>query len=125
VTDIDDPDVREAYRQHSLVDAESFVFRSPANGDDFIAAFAKFPGGFGQPRQVITLTPIACSSTFPTSRSFSSKLLEANKVMPCSKSSIRWKRRTTIWEGWFVSRYSVDELKRFRMGDVADWVRGA
>jgi class 3 adenylate cyclase/ABC-type nitrate/sulfonate/bicarbonate transport system substrate-binding protein len=58
VTDIDDPDVREAYRQHSLVDAESFVFRSPVNGDDLIAAFAKFPGGFGQPWQVITLTPI-------------------------------------------------------------------
>jgi class 3 adenylate cyclase/ABC-type nitrate/sulfonate/bicarbonate transport system substrate-binding protein len=58
VTDIDDPDVREAYRQHSLVDEESFVFRSPANGDDLIAAFAKFPSGFGQPWQVITLTPI-------------------------------------------------------------------
>jgi class 3 adenylate cyclase/ABC-type nitrate/sulfonate/bicarbonate transport system substrate-binding protein len=58
VTDIDDPNVREAYRQHSLVDAESFVFRSPVNGDDLIAAFAKFPGGFGQPWQVITLTPI-------------------------------------------------------------------
>ncbi len=58
VTDIDDLDVREAYRQHSLVDTESFVFRSPVNGDDLIAAFAKFPGGFGQPWQVITLTPI-------------------------------------------------------------------
>jgi class 3 adenylate cyclase/ABC-type nitrate/sulfonate/bicarbonate transport system substrate-binding protein len=58
VTDIDDPNVREAYRQHSLVDAESFVFRSPVNGDDLVAAFAKFPGGFGQPWQVITLTPI-------------------------------------------------------------------
>jgi hypothetical protein len=49
VTDIDDPDVREAYRQHSLIGTESFVFRSPANGKDLIAAFAKFPGGFGQP----------------------------------------------------------------------------
>jgi class 3 adenylate cyclase/ABC-type nitrate/sulfonate/bicarbonate transport system substrate-binding protein len=58
VTDIDDPNVREAYRQHSLVDAESFVFRSPVNGDELIAAFAKFPGGFGQPWQVVTLTPI-------------------------------------------------------------------
>jgi class 3 adenylate cyclase len=58
VTDIDDSNVREAYRQHSLVDAESFVFRSPTNGADLIAAFAKFPGGFGQPWQVITLTPI-------------------------------------------------------------------
>jgi class 3 adenylate cyclase/ABC-type nitrate/sulfonate/bicarbonate transport system substrate-binding protein len=58
VTDIDDPNVREAYREHSLVGAESFVFRSPVNGDDIIAAFAKFPSGFGQPWQVITLTPI-------------------------------------------------------------------
>jgi class 3 adenylate cyclase/ABC-type nitrate/sulfonate/bicarbonate transport system substrate-binding protein len=58
VTDIDDPNVREAYRQHSIVDTESFVFQSPVNGDDLIAAFAKFPGGFGQPWQVVTLTPI-------------------------------------------------------------------
>jgi class 3 adenylate cyclase/ABC-type nitrate/sulfonate/bicarbonate transport system substrate-binding protein len=58
VTDIDDSNVREAYRQHSRIGAESFVFRSPSNGEEFIAAFAKFPGGFGQPWQVITLTPI-------------------------------------------------------------------
>ncbi len=58
VTDIDDPNVREAYRQHSLIETESFVFRSPINGEDVIAAFAKFPGGFGQPWQVITLAPI-------------------------------------------------------------------
>ena len=30
----------------------------PANGEDLIAAFANFPDGFGQPWQVITLTPI-------------------------------------------------------------------
>jgi class 3 adenylate cyclase len=58
VTDVDDLNVREAYRQHSLVGTDSFVFRSPINGEDLIAAFAKFPGGFGQPWQVITLTPI-------------------------------------------------------------------
>ncbi len=58
VTDIDDLNVREAYRQHSLVGTESFVFRSPVNGEDLIAAFAKFPGGFGQAWQVVTLTPI-------------------------------------------------------------------
>ena len=58
VTDIDDPNVREAYRQHALIDTENFVFRSPVNGEELIAAFAKFPGGFGQPWQVITLTPI-------------------------------------------------------------------
>jgi class 3 adenylate cyclase/ABC-type nitrate/sulfonate/bicarbonate transport system substrate-binding protein len=58
LADIDDPDVREAYRRHAGADTDSFVFRSPANGEDLIAAFANFPDGFGQPWQVITLTPI-------------------------------------------------------------------
>ena len=58
LADIDDPDVREAYRQHARADTDSFVFQSPTNGEDFIAAFANFPDGFGQPWQVITLTPI-------------------------------------------------------------------
>jgi class 3 adenylate cyclase/ABC-type nitrate/sulfonate/bicarbonate transport system substrate-binding protein len=58
LADIDDPDVREAYRQHARADTDSFVFKSPTNGEDFIAAFANFPDGLGQPWQVITLTPI-------------------------------------------------------------------
>jgi class 3 adenylate cyclase/ABC-type nitrate/sulfonate/bicarbonate transport system substrate-binding protein len=58
LADIDDSDVREAHRQHARNGADSFVFQSPANGEDLIAAFANFPGGFGQPWQVITLTPI-------------------------------------------------------------------
>ena len=58
LADIDDPDVREAHRQHALPSTDRFVFRSPANGEELIAAFANFPGGFGQPWQVITLTPI-------------------------------------------------------------------
>ncbi len=58
LADIDDPDVREAYRQHALLGTDSFIFRSPANGGDSIAAFANFPGGLGRPWQVITLTPI-------------------------------------------------------------------
>jgi class 3 adenylate cyclase/ABC-type nitrate/sulfonate/bicarbonate transport system substrate-binding protein len=58
LTDIDDPNVREAHRQHDRTGTDSFVFRSPTNGEDLIAAFANFPGGFGQPWQVITLTPI-------------------------------------------------------------------
>ncbi len=45
-------------RQHAGADTDNFVFRSPANGEDLIAAFANFPDGFGQPWQVITLTPI-------------------------------------------------------------------
>jgi class 3 adenylate cyclase/ABC-type nitrate/sulfonate/bicarbonate transport system substrate-binding protein len=58
LADIDDREVREAHRQHDRTGADSFVFRSPISGDDLIAAFASFPGGFGQPWQVITLTPI-------------------------------------------------------------------
>ena len=58
LADVDHPDVREAYRQHARADTDSFVFQSPANGEDLIAAFANFPDGFGQPWQVITLTPI-------------------------------------------------------------------
>ncbi len=58
LADIDDPVVREAHRQHVRAGTDRFEFRSPANGDDFVAAFANFPGGFGQPWQVITLTPI-------------------------------------------------------------------
>jgi len=58
LTDIDDSVVREAHRQHGRTGADRFEFRSPTNGDEFVAAFANFPGGFGQPWQVITLTPI-------------------------------------------------------------------
>jgi class 3 adenylate cyclase/ABC-type nitrate/sulfonate/bicarbonate transport system substrate-binding protein len=58
LADIDDPDVREAHRQHAISDTDSFVFRSPVNGEELIAAFADFPDGFGQPWQVITLTPV-------------------------------------------------------------------
>jgi class 3 adenylate cyclase/ABC-type nitrate/sulfonate/bicarbonate transport system substrate-binding protein len=58
LADIDHPEVREAHRQHALKGADNFVFQSPTNGEDLIAAFANFPGGFGQPWQVITVTPI-------------------------------------------------------------------
>lgn len=58
MADIDDPVVREAHRQRVRTGAERFVFQSPVNGEDLIAAFANFPGGFGQPWQVVTLTPI-------------------------------------------------------------------
>jgi class 3 adenylate cyclase/ABC-type nitrate/sulfonate/bicarbonate transport system substrate-binding protein len=58
LADIDDPDVREASRQHANSSTDRFMFRSAANGAELIAAFANFPDGFGQPWQVITLTPI-------------------------------------------------------------------
>ena len=57
LADIDDPDVREAYRRHAYRGRQ---LRLPVtgNGEDLIAAFANFPDGFGQPWQVVTLTPI-------------------------------------------------------------------
>jgi len=58
LADIDDPEVTEAHRQHVRAGTDSFSFRSPTNGEELIAAFADFPDGFGQPWQVITLTPI-------------------------------------------------------------------
>jgi class 3 adenylate cyclase/ABC-type nitrate/sulfonate/bicarbonate transport system substrate-binding protein len=58
LSDIDDPDVREAHRQRARTGNDRFAFQSPTKGEDFIAAFANFPGGFGQPWQVITLTPV-------------------------------------------------------------------
>src|SRR5712672_3599453 len=58
LSDIDDPEVREAHRQHARTGADNFVFQSPTNGADLMAAFASFPSGFGQPWQVVTLTPI-------------------------------------------------------------------
>jgi class 3 adenylate cyclase/ABC-type nitrate/sulfonate/bicarbonate transport system substrate-binding protein len=58
LADIEDPAVREAHRQRARSGGDRFVFQSPTNGEDLIAAFANFPGGFGQPWQVITLTPI-------------------------------------------------------------------
>jgi class 3 adenylate cyclase/ABC-type nitrate/sulfonate/bicarbonate transport system substrate-binding protein len=58
LSDIDDPDVREAHRQRANTGNDRFAFQSPTNGEDYIAAFANFPGGFGQPWQVITLTPV-------------------------------------------------------------------
>jgi class 3 adenylate cyclase/ABC-type nitrate/sulfonate/bicarbonate transport system substrate-binding protein len=58
LADIEDPEVREAHRQHAFLGTDSFTFRSPTGGAESIAAFANFPDGFGQPWQVITLAPI-------------------------------------------------------------------
>jgi hypothetical protein len=45
LADIDDPDVCEAYRERARADTDNFVFQSPTNGEDLIAAFANFPDG--------------------------------------------------------------------------------
>jgi class 3 adenylate cyclase/ABC-type nitrate/sulfonate/bicarbonate transport system substrate-binding protein len=55
---IADDDVREAYRQHNQTDQDSLLFRSPLTGEQVSASFTLFPDSFGQPWQVINLTPV-------------------------------------------------------------------
>ncbi|RZN30876.1 ABC transporter substrate-binding protein [Bradyrhizobium sp. Leo121] len=54
---IDDPNVREAHRLQSDTNRDDFLFRSPQGGEEISASFARFPGSFGKPWEVITLTP--------------------------------------------------------------------
>jgi class 3 adenylate cyclase/ABC-type nitrate/sulfonate/bicarbonate transport system substrate-binding protein/HAMP domain-containing protein len=54
---IDDSNVREAYRLQRDTNRDDFLFRSPQGGDEISASFARFPGSFGKPWEVITLTP--------------------------------------------------------------------
>ena len=54
---IADENVREAYRQHVQTNEDSFVFRSPQNGAEWSASFTRFPNSWGQPWEVINLTP--------------------------------------------------------------------
>ena len=54
---IADDDVREAYRLHSQTNQNDFLFRSPLSGAELSASFTRFPDSFGQPWEVINLTP--------------------------------------------------------------------
>ena len=54
---IDDGNVREAYRLQSDTNRDDFLFRSPQGGEEISASFTRFPGSFGKPWEVITLTP--------------------------------------------------------------------
>ncbi|MBR1279090.1 ABC transporter substrate-binding protein [Bradyrhizobium sp. AUGA SZCCT0283] len=56
---IADDDVREAYRLQSSSNNDDFLFRSPRSGEEISASFARFPGSFGSPWEVIILTPTA------------------------------------------------------------------
>ena len=49
LADIDDPDVRKAYRRRADADTDNFVFRSPASGEDLIAALPIFRTGLVDP----------------------------------------------------------------------------
>jgi adenylate cyclase len=55
--DIADDNVREAYRLQGETNLDDFLFRSPQNGEEISAAFARYPGSFGQPWEVVILTP--------------------------------------------------------------------
>jgi class 3 adenylate cyclase/ABC-type nitrate/sulfonate/bicarbonate transport system substrate-binding protein len=54
---IADENVREAYRLQSETNSDDFLFRSPQSGEEISASFTPFPGSFGKPWEVITLTP--------------------------------------------------------------------
>ena len=52
-----DENARAANRQHSQTNRDNFVFRSPLNGEELSASFTRFPDSFGQPWEVVNLTP--------------------------------------------------------------------
>jgi adenylate cyclase len=54
---IADDNVREAYRLQNETDHDDFFFRSPQSGEEISASFARYPGSFGQPWEVVVLTP--------------------------------------------------------------------
>jgi adenylate cyclase len=54
---IDDGNVREAYRLQSHANRDDFLFRSREGGEEISASFTPFPGSFGKPWEVMTLTP--------------------------------------------------------------------
>lgn len=54
---IDDGNVREAHRLRRDRNRDNFLFGSPQSGEVISASFARFPGSFGKPWEVITLTP--------------------------------------------------------------------
>jgi adenylate cyclase len=54
---IDDADVREAYRLHTQTNQNGFLFPSPRDGQELSASFALFPESFGRPWEAVILTP--------------------------------------------------------------------
>jgi adenylate cyclase len=57
VADIEDGDLREAYRLRAQWMGDDFMFRSPATGRELSASFARFPEGFPRPWEIVILTP--------------------------------------------------------------------
>jgi class 3 adenylate cyclase/ABC-type nitrate/sulfonate/bicarbonate transport system substrate-binding protein len=54
---INDDDVREAYRVQTQTNQDNLLFRSPRDGRELSASFARFPESFGRPWEAIVLTP--------------------------------------------------------------------
>ena len=54
---IADDNMREAYRLQSETNSDDFFFRSLRSGADISASFTRFPRSFGQPWEIIILTP--------------------------------------------------------------------
>jgi adenylate cyclase len=54
---IDDADVRKAYRVHTQTNQNEFLFTSPRDGPELSASFALFPESFGRPWEAVILTP--------------------------------------------------------------------
>jgi adenylate cyclase len=54
---IDDEDAREAYRLQKQTNDDNFLFRSPRDGQELSASFARFPINFGHLWEAIILTP--------------------------------------------------------------------
>ena len=50
-------DVREAYRLQTQTNQDDFLFRSPRDGQELSASFARFPESFGRPWEAIVITP--------------------------------------------------------------------
>ena len=57
LANIENPDVREAYRLHVETNSDDFVFNSSRDGREISASFARFPESFGTPWQSVILTP--------------------------------------------------------------------
>jgi adenylate cyclase len=54
---IDDEDAREAYRLQRQANEDDFVFRSPRDGQELSASFARFPVSFRHQWEAVILTP--------------------------------------------------------------------
>lgn len=54
---IDDADAREAYRLQGQTKDDNFLFRSPKDGSELSASFARFPVSFGHQWEAVILTP--------------------------------------------------------------------